>query len=82
MQGFTFIFTIFYYYLKILYEDSDCQYLLDVEDTIEFFEKQNRELMDAKTNSTQDDKYKKMEKVEDVQLQRELALKMRSGFFS
>ncbi|KAL7072301.1 hypothetical protein ACQ4LE_008628 [Meloidogyne hapla] len=63
---------------KVLYEDSDCQYLLDVEDTIEFFEKQNREQMAAKINA-QDDKNKKQKLAEDAQLQRELALKMRSG---
>jgi len=52
---------------------------LEVEDTLEYFEKQS-EQMAAKSNS-QDDRNKKMKQVEDTQLQRELALKMTTGLF-
>uniref|UniRef100_A0A914MSP2 UBR-type domain-containing protein n=1 Tax=Meloidogyne incognita TaxID=6306 RepID=A0A914MSP2_MELIC len=62
---------------KILYEDSDCQYLLEVEDTLEYFENQSEQM--AAKSSSQDDRNKKMKQVEDTHLQRELALKMTTG---
>jgi hypothetical protein len=65
---------------QIMYEDSECQFLLEFEDTIDHFEQQNRERM-AQRREEEENKKKSNSNEGDALEQRELVFHVKNGLF-
>ena len=63
-----------------MYEDSECQFLLEFEDTIDHFEQQNRERM-AQRREEEENKKKTNSNGIDALGERELVFHVKNGLF-